>query len=114
MSGGEADRPWRMAGDALLLELKVVPNARADRVDGLAPGGDGGCRLVLRVKAPPVDGKANAAVVACLAEALGCPKSALEITAGATARQKRVAWRHPPGDALERLEALLARAREGS
>lgn len=114
MAERQADRPWRMAGGALLLELKVVPNSRADRVDGLAPDVDGGCRLVLRIKAPPVDGKANAAVIALLAKALGCPKSALDVTSGTTARQKRIAWRHPPEDALERLEMLLARARQGA
>jgi len=44
--------------------------------------------LRLRVAAVPDKGKANAAVIALLAKALGLPKSALSITAGDTARLK--------------------------
>ncbi len=89
------------------LDLKVVPNARADKVEGVVRDADGRPRLALRLKAPPVDGKANAAVVAFLAQALGCPRAALAITGGATSRQKRLTWTDPPADAEARLQALL-------
>jgi uncharacterized protein YggU (UPF0235/DUF167 family) len=42
----------------------------------------------VRVTAAPEDGKANAAVIALLAKALGVPRSALAIVRGATARDK--------------------------
>jgi uncharacterized protein len=99
---------WQRTAGGLLLDLKITPNAKADKADGLAPGADGRPRLHLRLQAPPVDGKANAAVIAWLANTLGCPRSALAITTGQTSRQKRVTWTDPPSDAEARLEALLA------
>jgi uncharacterized protein YggU (UPF0235/DUF167 family) len=48
----------------------------------------------VRVTATPEAGKANAAVLALLAKALGVPKSALSIVRGETGRDKRV--RLPP------------------
>ena len=47
--------------------------------------------LRLRVKAVPDKGKANAAVVALLAKALGVPRSAVSVVSGETARQKTLA-----------------------
>jgi uncharacterized protein YggU (UPF0235/DUF167 family) len=45
----------------------------------------------IRLAAPPVDGAANAALIAFLAERLGVPRAAVTVVAGATARRKRVA-----------------------
>ena len=44
--------------------------------------------MVVRVNAPPVDGAANDAVIAALAEALDVPKRDIRIAAGATSRNK--------------------------
>ncbi len=98
--------PWQHADRPLRLDLKVVPNAKTDRVDGIVHDADGRQHLALRLKAPPVDGKANAAVIAFLAKALDCPRSALAITKGQTSRQKRVTWTDPPPDAAARLQRL--------
>jgi uncharacterized protein (TIGR00251 family) len=46
--------------------------------------------LKVRLTAPPVDGAANEALVALLAERLGIPKRAIQIVRGATSRQKTV------------------------
>jgi uncharacterized protein YggU (UPF0235/DUF167 family) len=46
--------------------------------------------LKARLMAPPVDGAANEALVALLAERLGIPKRAIRIVRGATSRQKTV------------------------
>jgi len=46
--------------------------------------------LKIRVSAPPVEGEANAALVALMAKALGRPRSSLAIVAGATGRMKQV------------------------
>ena len=46
--------------------------------------------LKVRLTAPPVDGAANDALVAFLAETLGLPKRAISIVHGATSRQKIV------------------------
>ncbi len=47
--------------------------------------------LKLRVQAPPEKGRANEAVCALLAKALGCPARDVSVVAGATARDKTVA-----------------------
>jgi uncharacterized protein (TIGR00251 family) len=99
--------PWRRDGDAIVIDLKVVPNARAEGIVGLVAAADGRPRLQLRIKAPPVDGKANAAVIRLLAGRLGCPRGALAVTAGATARLKRLRWAEPPADAAALLLSLL-------
>ncbi len=100
--------PWRRAGDAISIDIKVIPNARAEAIEGVVLDADGRPRLQLRIKAPPVDGKANAAVLKLLAKRLGCPRSALSIAAGLSARKKRVRWAAAPGDAAVLLASLAA------
>ena len=65
------------------LRLRVKPGARTTAIVG-AHGG----ALKLAVAAAPEKGKANRAVVALLAEALGLPSSAVTITAGETSQDK--------------------------
>lgn len=67
------------------LDVKVKPNARETGLEQLPDGS-----WLARVKAPPVDGKANRALVALIAEHFGVPKRAVTITAGAGGRRKRV------------------------
>ena len=69
----------------LTLQVKVKPNARTSALTRLD---DGSWRAEL--KSPPVDGKANAELVALLAREFGCAKSAIEIRSGASGRLKRV------------------------
>lgn len=66
------------------LTLRVTPNSGADAVAITD------ARVDVRVTATPEAGKANAAVLALLAKALGVPKSALTIVKGETGRDKRV------------------------
>jgi uncharacterized protein (TIGR00251 family) len=69
----------------VIITVRVKPNARASE---LVAGADGAWEA--RLKAPPVDGKANAELVALVAARFGCAKSAVSIRAGAGARTKRV------------------------
>jgi hypothetical protein len=70
---------------AITLRVKVKPNSR---VSSLEQGPDG--NWLARVKAPPVDGKANAELVNLIAAHFNCRKAAVEIRAGASGRDKRV------------------------
>lgn len=70
-----------------LLSLKVIPNASRDEISGWQEDGS----LKLRIQSPPLDGKANKAVIAFLAKTLGIPKSRLSIERGESSRQKVVA-----------------------
>jgi uncharacterized protein (TIGR00251 family) len=70
---------------ALTIDVQVVP--RASRT---AVGGAVGDRLRVAVTAPPVDGAANAAVVAALAAAFEVRTRDVEIVRGETGRRKTV------------------------
>ena len=70
---------------AVTLRIKVRPNARTS---SLVQTPDGTWQATL--KAPPVDGKANAELVALVAERFNCRKAAVSIKAGASGRSKLV------------------------
>jgi uncharacterized protein len=89
------------ADGSLTLTLHIQPGAKQTGFAG--PHGEA---MKLRLAAPPVDGKANAALCAFLAEFCGLPKSAVELVSGETSRAKRVRLRGAGGDALARLRAL--------
>jgi uncharacterized protein (TIGR00251 family) len=68
--------------------LRVQPRASRNAVVGLM-----GDAVKLALTAPPVDGKANAAVVEYLAELLRVSKSSVTIVSGETGRNKLIAVR---------------------
>jgi hypothetical protein len=68
-----------------LIDVKVTPNARRTVLE---PAGDG--TWVAHLQAPPVDGKANEALVRLVAEHFGVRRSQVRLRSGATARRKRL------------------------
>ena len=70
---------------AVRFSVRVSP--RASKV---AIGGVHGGALKVKVTAPPVDGAANAAVIAAIAKRLGVPKRAVQIVSGESSRDKRL------------------------
>jgi uncharacterized protein len=72
-------------GDSIRVRVHVQPRASRSEVVGTH-----GAALKVRLHAPPVDGAANAALVALLAERLGLSRRAVRIVAGETARAKTV------------------------
>lgn len=91
--------PWlRESGGRLLLTVHVQPGAKTTEVVGLY-----GDALKIRLAAPPVDGKANAALVDFLAGRLGLPKSAIELKSGQSSRRKQLLVDAPAESVLERL-----------
>jgi uncharacterized protein (TIGR00251 family) len=90
----------------LAFRVHVQPRSSRNQVVGVH-----GDALKVKLTAPPVEGAANAACVAFLADALGLPKSALSIVAGHTGRRKTIAVACAPdrvAGVRERLEALAA------
>ena len=75
----------RAADGSVILTLHIQPGAKKTEITGLH-----GEALKIRLAAPPVDGKANAALIAFLAKACGVSKSAVELVSGDTCRAKRV------------------------
>jgi len=80
--------PFRTDGDDLILRVKVIPGARSAGVEGPVDGPDGARLLKVKVRAKPQDGAANEAVIAALADALVCPRSAFTLESGRTQRVK--------------------------
>ena len=69
----------------MILHLHAKPNARQNQ---LLPGPDG--RWTVRLAAPPQDGKANAALLAFMAEVFGVAKSSVQLLSGHTTPFKRL------------------------
>jgi len=81
-----SDPPWiRRSGNTLTLTLHIQPGAKKTEV-----AGEHGDALKIRLAAPPVDGKANAALLEFIAEKLGVAKSAVTLKSGQTSRRKVV------------------------
>lgn len=79
------------------ISVRLTPRAKRDAIEGWR-----GDVLRVRVVAPPVDGKANEALVRLLAGALGVPKSGVAIVAGAASRDKTVEVRGLAADEARR------------
>lgn len=71
--------------EGTVLVVRVTPRADHDEVAGWQ-----GDELRVRLRAPPVDGRANKALVRLLASRLNVPRSSIELVSGATARVKRL------------------------
>jgi len=112
--GVSAGSPFAAAGDGVTFGVRLTPRAKRPGFQGTAAGADGRVRLQVAVSAPPVDGAANAALVAWLAAARRVPKSALSIRSGAGGREKVL---HIAGDAAalkQRLDGWLKSTADGA
>ena len=89
------------SGDGgVYISLHIQPGAKREAVAGLF-----GTALKVALNAPPVDGKANAALQRFLAEKLGIPKKNITLCSGMTSRDKRV---FAAGITIEQAEKLLS------
>jgi uncharacterized protein (TIGR00251 family) len=82
--------------------VRVQPRSSRNAVEGLL-----GDALKVRLTAPPVEGAANDALVALLADELGVPRRSIRIVSGETGRNKLV---EVDGVAAEAVERLASRA----
>ena len=83
----------RVAPDTVTITLHIQPGAKKTEVVGIH-----GDALKIRLAAPPVDGKANAALIAFIAERLGVPKARVRLRSGHNSRRKLVEVEAPPPD----------------
>lgn len=68
----------------MLISVQVIPRSSKDGIEWNQG------KLKVRLTAPPVNGAANEALIALLAEQLGLPRRHISIVRGATGRQKTV------------------------
>ena len=71
--------------DDVVLDIKLIPRAGATGLAGMRDGA-----ILIRLAAAPVEGAANLALVAFLADLLGVPKRNVAIVSGDRSRRKRV------------------------
>jgi uncharacterized protein (TIGR00251 family) len=87
--------------DEALLHIRVTPRARRNALGPMEEG-----VLAVRLAAPPVEGAANKALIAFLAEAFRVSRSAVRVESGERSRHKRV---RVSGLTLEEVVHRLAR-----
>jgi uncharacterized protein len=87
-------------GGSVRVSVHVQPRATRSEIVGLH-----GAALKVRLQAPPVDGAANEALVALLAERLGVARRSVRVVAGASSRAKTV---EVDGTTEEAVRALAA------
>jgi len=89
----------RQTDEGVIILVHAQPNARQSAIAGVH-----GDELKIRLHAPPVDGKANAALLELLREVLDVSRSDVEIVRGETSRSKQVLVR---GRQLQDVQARL-------
>lgn len=82
-----------------ILSLHIQPGAKKSECAGLH-----GDALKIRLAAPPVDGKANTALIAFIAERLGLAKAKVSLKSGQTSRRKSIEVQDTAAAALAALE----------
>lgn len=94
-SSDPAPAPWRRIGSdgSLTLAVHAQPGAKRSEFAGVH-----GARLRIRLAAPAAEGKANAALLAFLADAFAVPQRAVTLLHGATGRRKLVRISGPIGN----------------
>jgi len=90
------DLPLTLLDDRAILTVRLTPNARDDRIEGLRQLADGKTVLAVRVRAIPEDGAANAGLEKLIAEIAGVAKSHVAVTGGQTQRVKTLTIRGRP------------------
>ncbi len=92
---------WRATSDGLEIAVRVTPRASRDALAAGTPD-----HFAARLAAPPVEGAANAALVALVAGTFGVPRRAVVLFAGASGRLKRLRVAGDP-QALAEIAASL-------
>jgi uncharacterized protein len=83
--------PWSLTPEGVVVAVRLTPKGGRDAIDGINMLADGRAVLAVRVRALPMEGEANSALIRVLAKAVGVPSRDVALAAGATARLKRLA-----------------------
>jgi hypothetical protein len=95
----------RAAATGVTLAVRAQPGAKRTAIGGIY--GEGAtAQLKIAVQAPPLEGRANEALIAFLAQTFGLPKNSVELVSGELSRSKVFLLE---GMTLARANAVLAR-----
>ncbi len=97
-----------MAG-GVALAVRLTPKGGRDAIDGIELLADGRSVLKARVRAAPSEGEANTALLRLIAKAVGVPPRDVTLSAGATARVKRLTITGEPPTLIAALEKIAAK-----
>ncbi len=100
--------PWAAVAGGVVLHVRLTPKGGRDAIDGIEQMADGRSVLKARVRAAPSEGEANEALIRLMAKALEVPRRDVTLTAGATARIKRLTIAGDASALMARLEKLAA------
>jgi len=98
----------REVAGGVTLAVRAQPGAKKTAITGVY-GEGAAAQLKIAVQAPPIEGRANSALIAFLAELFGVSKSQVKLVSGELSRSKVFLL---VGVTLARAEALLAKAEE--
>ena len=88
MPDSPRDTPFlRVAIDGVTLAVRAQPGAKKTAIVGFYGEGDS-AQLKIAVQAPPIEGRANEALIAFLAETFSLPKKSVELVSGELSRSK--------------------------
>jgi uncharacterized protein (TIGR00251 family) len=96
----------RANADGVTIAVRVQPGAKKTAITGVYSEG-AEAQLKIAVQAPPIEGRANEALIAFLAKLFDRPKGAVELVSGELSRSKVFLIR---GTLLAQAEAKLAQA----
>lgn len=94
----------RKAADGITLAVRAQPGAKKTAIVGVYGAGEA-AQLKIGVQAPPVEGRANEALVAFLSDTFNIPKRSVELVTGELSRSKVFLLR---GVSFERADAVLS------
>lgn len=93
----------------VVLAVRLTPKGGRDSIDGIELLADGRSVLKARVRAAPSEGEANAVLLRLIAKAVGVPPRNVALSAGATARIKRLTISGDPPALIAALEKITAK-----
>ncbi|MFC4351900.1 DUF167 domain-containing protein [Fodinicurvata halophila] len=92
------------------LRVRLTPRASRNMLEGVVRDAEGRALLQLRLKAPPVEGAANTALIAFLATELKLRKRDIDLVSGTKSRVKILQLNGDPSELVRRLERWIAQA----
>jgi hypothetical protein len=93
----------RSTGTGVTLSVRAQPGAKKTAITGIY-GEGAAAQLKIAVHAPPLEGRANQALIAFLAETFAVPKNAIEVISGELSRSKVLLLK---GVTLAQVKAVL-------
>jgi uncharacterized protein len=101
-------KPWAAVAGGVVLSVRLTPKGGRDAINGIEQLADGRAVVKVRVAAPPCEGEANDALIRLIAKAVGVAPRDVTLTAGATARVKRLVLAGDGPTLIAALEKMAA------